>query len=426
MSNELRNTNQQIVVNKYLAADPLQTTLVLSTGFGKSKVTIDILKMKMPVKVLILVNSTELRDFSWKDEFTKFDMEDFFIQRVELYTYQAAYKWKPKNVDLSEVFIVADEADFAADVPAFSKFFYNYHDCKILALTGFITGSKLEWFHKHLPILVRYSSEQAQADSVLNKMEFIFVKYDLSRNPQDIKIDYKKAGVAKHFHQSENNAYIYAQKQFQIMVGRKAKLENDFKIGIVDFEEYEVNSKRLNYSIKRFSSDRSNVLLNSIASADMAKKLLSFILADDNNKALVFSKRTSQSLKICGPDRTYNGTTSAKELRIRMDQFNSGLIRVLGVCDKVNRGANINRLNVAILETFYGSDTKAAQRFGRLMRLMPDEIATVYVLLPFYLKPDKDGVFQSKETQQCSWARNMLRSTNVKLSKVWDYRTVKT
>ena len=425
MSNELRNKNQQLVVNKYLATDPLKTTLVLSTGFGKSKVAIDIIKAKIPKRVVILVNSTDLRDFSWKDEFIKFNMEEYFNHRVELYTYQTAYKWTKEHNDLSDAFIFADEVDFAADVPEFSKFFYEYADCKMVALTGFITESKRPWFQTHLPIMVNYSAEQAQNDNVLNKIEFIFVKYDLSRDPSDIRVDYTKGGVKKSFTQSENKAYNYAQTQFQIEVGKKAAIENDYRTGSIDRDEYLKNSKRHDYGIKRYSSERSNLLLNSIASADMARKLLNYISKVPTNKTIVFSKRTEQSAKICGSDRTYNGKTPKKELLPRMNKFNSGEINVLGVCDKVNRGSNINRLNIGILETFFGSDTKATQRFGRLMRLYPDEIAQVYVLLPHYIKPKKDGTFESKETQQCNWARSMLRSTNVKISKVWDYRTIK-
>ncbi len=100
----------------------------------------------------------------------------------------------------------------------------------------------------------------------------------------------------------------------------------------------------------------------------------------------------------------------------------------MGVCDKINRGVNIDGLNTAVFESFYGSDTQAMQRLGRLMRLKPGETATAYVLLPYYMKTAKhDGVevYEMAPTQQVTWANKMFRSTDIKSSAVWDYRAVK-
>jgi superfamily II DNA or RNA helicase len=426
MEVDVRDEKQLYVVNKYLVADPFRCTLLLSTGFGKSKVVIDIIKAKSYQKVIILVNSQILRDESWEDEFAKFGMSEFYKNNVEMHTYQVAYKWKKSERDLSDTFVVADEVDFAADAPAYSKFFYEYGDCRILAVTGFITESKVNWFDQYLPVLYRYTAAQAQQEDLLNKIKFVFVKYDLSRDPNDITVSYKKNGVDKTFSQSENSAYLYAQKQFQTAMGHKAKLLVEYETGFMDFDEYERNVKSADYKIRKASTNRSDILLNSNASAEMARKLLLHIAKTPGNKTIVFSKRTEQSAKACGVLRTYNGKTPKKELKARIDAFNSGLLTVLGVCDKINRGANLIGMNTAILETFYGSDTKATQRFGRGMRLKPGELAVYYVLLPYSISPKKDKTYVSKETQQVIWARSMLRSTNVTLHTVWDYRTIKT
>jgi superfamily II DNA or RNA helicase len=425
MEADVRDKKQLDVVNKYLVADPLKCTLLLSTGFGKSKVVIDIIKAKSYQKVIILVNSQLLRDESWEAEFTKFGMAEFYKNNVEMHTYQVAYKWKKDEKDISDTFIVADEADFAADVPEFSKFFYEYDDCRILAVTGFITEGKVPWFKEHLPVLYKYTANQAQQEELLNKIKFVFVKYDLSRDPNDVTVSYKKQGVSKSFTQSENSAYLYAQKQFQTAMGHKSKLMVEYETGHMDFDEYQKNAKTADYKIRMASNNRSDLLLNSVATANMAKKLLAHIGKDSRNKTIVFSKRTEQSSKVCGDNRTYNGKTPKKELKTRIDAFNSGDLKVLGVCDKINRGANLEGLNTAILETFFGSDTQATQRIGRGMRLDPGEFATFYVLLPHSIAPTKENVYVSKETQQVVWARSMLRSTSVSLHAVWDYRTIK-
>jgi superfamily II DNA or RNA helicase len=425
MEPDVRDKKQQIVCNKYLVEDPLKCTLLLSTGFGKSKVVIDIIKAKKPNKVRILVNSTQLRDESWEVEFKKFGMEEFYKNNVEMHTYQVAYKWTKATTDLSDTFIVADEVDFAADVPEFSKFFYEYADCKILGVTGFITESKKLWFKDHLPVFYSYSADEAQQDKLLNNIKYVFVKYDLSRNPDDVEVGYKKGGVSKTFKQSENSAYLYAQKKFILAMAKKSKLLTEYNTGSIDTEDFYRQVKSIDYEIRMTSNKRSDLLLNSVATAAMARKLITHITKDENNKVIVFSKRTEQSAKVCGADKTYNGKTPKKDLKKRIDDFNDGTTRVLGVCDKINRGANLEGLNNAILETFFGSDTKLTQRAGRGMRLKPDEVATFYVLLPYSITPKSDGTYVSRETQQITWARSMLRSTNVVLHKVWDYRTIK-
>lgn len=424
MTNDVRDSKQKEVVDLYVNKDLLRCSLVLSTGFGKSKVAIEIIKRLDYKKVTILVNSTDLRDFSWKAEFIKFGLEEFYTNNVQVVTYQTAYKWTAEEHDLSEHLIFADEIDFAADVPAFSQFFYTYHDCKILGLTGFITDAKKDWFATHLPVLYTYTAQNAQQEGLLNSLEFIFVKYELSRNPKDRVVEYTKQGVKKSFTQSDNNAYEYQDKLFRTLIGKKASLDRKYNNGDIDFPAYEKELNSLNYKIKRVVSARTEILFESKESVTMCKKIVQhFKDASMYNKIVVFSKRTGQSAAIC--DDVYNGTVGKKKLPEIMRKFNSGEIRALGVCDKINRGNNIDNLNIALLETFYGSDTKAAQRFGRLMRLRPEEVAKVIIMLPYYLVKNKDNTYSSRETQQCSWARSMLRSTNVVNSRVWDYRTIK-
>ena len=62
MSVDVRDKSQALVVDLYFDRAPLQSCGILSTGYGKSKVAIDIISRLNPKKVLILVNSTLLRD----------------------------------------------------------------------------------------------------------------------------------------------------------------------------------------------------------------------------------------------------------------------------------------------------------------------------------------------------------------------------
>jgi len=437
MEQDIRHDEQQKVVQLYHQRAPLKCTLVLSTGLGKSKIAIDILKEEDPVAIIILVNSTILRDYNWKAEFEKFDAMDLF-SRTQLVTYQAAYKWKASEVDLTDTFVIADEVDFAGDTDELAKFFYQYPYNKTLGLTGFITDGKKEWFKTYLPVLTELTAADAQDQGILNNLHFVFVKYDLSDNPSDVVIEYKRAGQTKSFTRSENNAYDYQNKQVQSVLIKMSELRKELLSGDIDIQDFMRENNSLEYKMKMASMKRGDLLLNSKSSQRMTRKLLKYLLGTQpDSKIIIFSKRTLQSQAICGDDNMYNGLIPKKRANQNFLDFKNGLLRYLGVCDKVNRGVNIDELNIAILETFYGSDTQATQRFGRMMRLKPDEMATIYVLLPYYMREErqrkneddesfkKRAKFTVQETQQVKWATNMLRSTTIKSYAVWDYRIVK-
>jgi superfamily II DNA or RNA helicase len=426
MSVDVRDKSQADVVALYFTRAPLQSCGVLSTGYGKSKVAINIIRHLQPSKVLILVNSTLLRDYNWEIEFKKWNYLTFFKNNVELVTYQTAYKWKKETKDLSDYFILADECDFAADTDELSKFFYEYSDCRILGLTGFITEAKMPWFDKHLPVFTRLTADEAQNSGILNNLHFVFVQYELSQDPSSHKITYFKHGQKRSFTQSECNAYDYINKKCQIEIGKSAEVHQDFMQGILTMDEYNKAIKNADYQVQRVTRERSDLLLNSASARTVARGLIEHVqTTQPDSKTIIFSKRTEQSISICGTMNVYNGKIPKKQRDENYLNFLEGKINLLGVCDKVDRGANIDGLDVGILETFFGNDTKASQRFGRLMRLKPNEMATVYVLLPYYMRREKNNSYTLQETQQVKWARNMLRSTKIKTSEVWNYCTVK-
>jgi len=426
----LRDKKQAEVIQLYKDKNPHRCTLVLSTGFGKGKVAIDLIKWLNPPNVIILVNSDDLRDTMWRNEFTEWGMPEYYQNKVTMVNYQTAYKWtETTNAQhwYSDTLVIADEVDFAGGTEKFSRFFHAFPTHRTIGLTGFITKTKQPWFDEFLPVLVKYDADDAQGDGVLNKMNFVFIKYDLSRDPKDIKITYKKGGVEKSFTNSQCNAYDYNEKKFDKFKTQKEQLNIASLSGTMNASNYQKQIKHIDFQEKMAVKARSEILLHNKASVVIVRNLLNFILSDEDNKVVVFSKRTEQSTAIVGDDYVYHGGISKTKAAENYLKFMSGSSRLLGVCDKINRGVNIPNLNVGIFESFYGSDTKATQRFGRLMRLEADKTATIYMLLPYYMRKERDGTYTCQETAQVEWARNMIRSTNIRPddTQVWDYRTVK-
>jgi superfamily II DNA or RNA helicase len=418
--NKTRNELQQEVVEKYIReGPPKRATLVLGTGIGKSKVAIDILTALKKDKVYIIVNSTDLRDTTWENEFNEWGLSFYFKQCVKMVTYQTVYKWKKEEVDLSDHFIIADEVDFAANVPEYSKFFYEYSDCTILGLTGFITGNKREWFDENLPVFVEYSIGDAQEEGILNKMHFIFIKYLIS-SVKDRLVEYKKDGQTKHFKTSENDSYIYSTNAVDKAQYALDQFKQDMASGMSSMsqEKYNTTVKVLEAKVQQTLFNRNRLLGSLSSSIFMTKRILSEL--PENSKTVVFSTVTEQSSKIV--DFVYNSKQSDAENSEIFSKFNSGKINTIGVCSKIDRGVNVPNLNTAIFESFYGSDTKAIQRLGRLARLKVNEVAQVYILLPHYLEHNAlEDKYEIKETRQVEWARRMLKETKVDSYEIKSY-----
>lgn len=415
-----REDKQIEVVNLYLKEDLLKCTLVLATGFGKSNVILRILNKLRPPKILILVNSTDLKEYSWKDEFYKFGYGMIYERDVHIVTYQEAYKWTKETKNLKDWTIVADEADFASEVPEYSKFFYEFSDVRTIAITGFITESKQVWFDKHLPVLYKYAIADAQEDEVLNKMHFKLVKYELSRM-KNVEVHYGPASNRQSFKTSESASYEYHEKSFISCIIKQKELEMKMYTGDISSVDYEKEARQVKYAIERAIKGRTDVLLNSTSSVQTVEKIKD--LLDDDAKTVIFSVLTKQSDRLA--EFTYNSNNTKEYNTENFSKFNSGKIATLGVCGKIDRGVNIHRLNTAIFESYYGSDTKATQRLGRMARLNPNEVSTIYILLPYYRykTTDENGhdSFELRPTQQVNWCKKMLGTTLIHSHEIIDW-----
>src|SRR5690606_20741503 len=198
-------------VQKFLETNR-KATLVMGTGVGKSKVALDLIKELQPENILLLTSGTLLRDENWKNEFTKFGMEDWWGMVVSE-CYQTAYKWSGRHFQ----FVIADEIDFAM-TEVYQMFFVNNTYDILLGLTGFVTKDKEELLNKYAPVCHRYSTQQAQSDGILNKTKFILVEYPLFK-VKNIEVKLKNGYT---MFKSEVDTYKYYERKFD-------KLNEDYE-----------------------------------------------------------------------------------------------------------------------------------------------------------------------------------------------------
>lgn len=392
-----------------------KNSLILGTGTGKSKVAIDILKQLFldetlcySSRILLLTNSTDLRDNNWKAEFVKWDALDIW-EVITSECYQTVYKWGNTQWD----FVIADEVDYCL-TDVYGTFFENNTCDMILGLTGFVDDSKQLALSQVAPILMEYSTQDAQDAGILNATQVVFVRYNLSRNPKDITVKFKKNGVDTTFTQSENDSYEYTHNQCNISWGEIESIKKKLGTPNISLSEVSILRQDLGKATaknRRATTERKKLLFSGIASCEVAKALREKILASPNNKLLTFSMRTEQGAKISS--NTYNGTN--KKDNTALTDLSAGTIRDLAVCKAIDRGTNLVGVNNEIFESFEGSETALNQRHGRGCRLLPGQTMYMYIMLPYYHKKVKNAEgsgygYKQEPTQMVTWAEKMLAS----------------
>ncbi|WP_428743108.1 helicase-related protein [Tenacibaculum sp.] len=411
-----RDEDQEDKARLWLESDRVNT-LILGTGYGKSRVAMLILQelfnsgeLTKNSKILLLSNSERLRDTSWKDDFNKWGFNWIWdIVRTECY--QTVYKWEESDWD----FVIADEIDFSI-TEEYVKFFGNNQYSMLLGLTGYVAESKRSLLDSIAPILVEYSTQDAQEDGLLNQTQITFISFDLSQNKTDIEVKYKKNGKEMSFTQSENDAYDYAENQCNILWGKLDALNKDPDVSLGLDSEKIAERNKISYKLKRAQAQRKDILYNSKASVQTAKDLIELLLKHPDNKIITFSALTDQADRI--NEITYHGKNKKVNFDV-LEKLSEGKIRSVGVCKAINRGENIMGLNSLIQESYDGSTTQFTQKHGRGTRLNPNEVMNMYIFLPFYYKkvksPENHGgnTHVRRPTQAVKWAEDMLSDFKV-------------
>lgn len=411
---DIKDEIQQKAVQAFLSVKSRRGTILMGTGLGKSKVAIDIIKKltipeqgktnSIALDILLLVNSERLRDNDWKENCEKFSFDWGCITPD---CYQTAYKWSGKHYDI----VIADEFDFSL-TPEYSKFYLNNTYDVLIALTAHIPEDKRELANSIAPICFEKSTQEAQNEGLLNKTKFIQVNFDLGQT-KDLKLPMKNGGF---FFQSENGNYLYLEENIQSAIIAQsvanANINKNSLLGI-DTTEWEKKRDRAGYQITMFTRKRKDFLHKLISSRKVVNSLIREITTNNPlNKILVFSKLTEQSAAMC--EHTFNSKN--KKNNTNIEKLDSGEIRVLGICEALNRGANLKGVSHIIKESYVGSDTDFQQQHGRGVRLGTEDVMAFIILVPhFWIKvavtdENKNLIkyqWVRQPTQAIKWMQNM-------------------
>lgn len=312
--------------------------LAISMGVGKTYLGLQYIKNfydESPIKVLVVAPKISILN-SWKEEAKKFGLEEL-INCMDFTTYLSLDK---QSLDYD--IIILDECHSL--LFSHGEYLQEYKG-RILGLTGtkprFHTSEKGLMVKAHCPIMYEYLVGDAISDKILNDYLIEVHEIDLSyANDVQVKLKHMTfytSEIKNYNYWSEKVAEAMSPKQKQISSVMRMKAMQGFK------------------SKERYAER---------------------LLAASPGKTILFCNTQEQADRLCA--YSYHSKNPDSEENLTM--FKKGEITKLSCVLQLNEGVNIPGLKYGIIMHSYGNERKLSQRIGRLLRLNPDDVATVYIL----------------------------------------------
>lgn len=274
---------------------------------------------------------------SWADEIVKHNMS-WLQNSIEYTTYLSLCKKDLSKYDV----IYLDECHnlLESHSPCLSQFTGT-----IIGLTGtppkFAASEKGKMVSTYCPIVYEYLVDDAVGDGILNDYQIIVHRLPLGKaKNMMVGSKYKK------WPSSEIDSYIYWCDR----IDRSTHIQETMMLRI----------------------QRMKAMMEYPSKEVYAKKLFQSI----DEKCILFTNTQKQADSMCR--HSYHSTNPDSEENLL--KFKAGIIPKLSAVLQLSEGVNVPNLKQGIIMHAYGNERKSSQRIGRMLRLNPDEKATVHVL----------------------------------------------
>jgi superfamily II DNA or RNA helicase len=312
----------------------------ISMGVGKTRIGLKHMAVNYTYIARYLVVAPKKSIFtSWNDE-----MEENNFGYLQNHTDFSTYRSLTKQ-DLDYDIVYLDECHSL-------KASHNEWLKKYVARGGIIVGltgtypvqkttEKGKMCNYYCPKVYEYSVDDAVGDNILNDYEIIVHEMNLSEKPTIIK-----EGKHGEWKTSEMKEYIYWTNRLE--------------------SAYPGKDEQI-CRIQRMKK------LQSFDSKEMYAKLL---LEEQTHKAIVFANTQNQADRLC----SHSFHSKNKDSEDNLALFKGGQLTKLSAVEQLSEGVTVPKLKVGIIMHSYSNNRKAAQKIGRLLRLNPDDKATVHIL----------------------------------------------
>lgn len=359
MSNDTRSERQRKVVKKWIE-NGYRGTAAWCTGSGKTRIAIIAIKSFLSTnsnKNIKVIVPTEHLKIQWISELSQYFLNNY----VKVEIINTAIKTS-EVVDL----LVLDEAHrYAAET--FIEVFNKKNPRMVLGLSA--TFSRLDGRHKLLerycPVIDTVTIREAIDKGWVSN----YVEYKVNIEVDDIE-EYKEASREfSSMFSMFNYDFQLAMSCVTNVVKRRTYAK---KMGIPHGE-----MDGITFSWLRSMKARKAFVLNHPKKIEITRKILD---ARPFSKAITFSGTIKQAEKIGIGHVLHSGKTKKKN-RLTMEEFNQLPSGVLNTSKKLDEGADIQGLNLAIILSNSSSKTQKTQRIGRAIRFEEGKKAEIFTLV---------------------------------------------
>ena len=347
--------------------DRMLSGIEVSMGVGKTRIGLKHMARNYTDVARFLIATPKKKVFeSWTDEAEKSGFM-YLKDHMDFTTYRSLNKQ-----DLDYDILYLDEChSLKATHNEWLKAFIRSGGI-IVGLTGTYpikkSTEKGKMCNFYCPIVYTYKTDDAVDDKILNDYRIIVHQLTLSK-----KMNIPRKGKFGDFMTSEKKDYEYWSKRAE--EAQDQKNAQMVRIGRMK-------------ALQKFTSKENYAKL---------------LFKDQSEKTLLFACEKVQADKLCAHSFHSSNKSSDENLKL----FKAGKIQKLSAVEQLSEGVNIPGLKVGIIMHSYGNNRKASQKLGRLLRLNPDDTATIHILC-YTDTVDKDWVISalsSYDQSKITWIK---------------------
>lgn len=363
-----RDERQEESMKKWLHKG--KGTLECCTGFGKSRITINIIKKllgKYPNMRIIIIVPTELLKNQWLEHVDNYQLQ--FNVEVQIINTAA------KNGGVYDLLVIDEIHTSAANslIAVFKSIKYKL----ILGLTA--TFERLDERHKLLeqycPIIDTVTLQEAQLNGWVSQYNEYLVLIDV--DDIDLYKQYNKE-FTEHF-----EFFNYDFGKAMSMVGPnglKHRLAYRDELCNGDESKKKDMLKAITYHATGFMraiQSRKKFVYEHPEKLRLAEEIIKY---RSDKKIVTFCANTkvAESFSV---GKVYTGKESKKKNRISIEEFTKQPSGVLHTCKLMEAGADIPGLSVGIMLGVNSSEIKSQQCRGRVVRKEGNKTAEFFTLV---------------------------------------------
>lgn len=351
--------------------------LELPTGYGKTKLALDIINNCNPNNILIVIPRIVLID-SWKDEIKKWGYEQT-LNKITFTTYVSL----AKHIDKWDL-VIFDECHHLSE--RCREIIPSFRFKKVILLSATVKRDlKTIFYYLFKPLTVlRVTTREAIDNEELPDPKIIFIPLHLDNTKQDYWIIKNKSkGNPITINYADRLKYLNV-KGCRVQIRCTQQQYYDDMSAYINWFKNRVHLNIYKRLYLRKCGERLKWL--SEEKTSIMHKILNLY---KDYRTITFCSSIAQTERL-GKNCINSKNKKAQEY---LQAFNDNKINHITACDMLNEGINLSSCQVGIFAALNSSDRLITQKTGRLLR-HPDPI----IVIPYFVNTrDEEIVNKMKE-----------------------------